>query len=72
MCLYGWEVGCIVPGIWSDLLMAVAIDLVTDGNATPSITRVPDDATADDRAQYMIWARQCSKVHSLFKRGLSR
>jgi len=51
--LYDWETGCIVPAILSDPLMAVAVDLVTDENAAPSITRVSDDATPDDRAQYM-------------------
>ncbi|KAI9866787.1 MAG: hypothetical protein M1813_000729 [Trichoglossum hirsutum] len=56
--LYDWETGCIVPAILSDPLVAVWVDLVTDKNATPSFIRVPDDATSDDRAQYMIWARQ--------------
>ena len=36
-------------------LMAVAVDLVTDENAAPSITRVPNDATPDGRAQYSTW-----------------
>jgi hypothetical protein len=60
--LYDWETGCIVPAILSDPLMAVAIDLVTDENAVPSITRVPDDASPDDHAQHMTWARQYFKV----------
>lgn len=49
--LYDWETGCIVPAILSDPLMAVAVDLVTDENATPSITRVPSDATPSNRVQ---------------------
>lgn len=56
--LFDWETGCIVPAILSDPLMAVWVDLVTDENATPSFTRVPDDATLDDRVQYMAWAKQ--------------
>ncbi|KDQ58297.1 hypothetical protein JAAARDRAFT_78600 [Jaapia argillacea MUCL 33604] len=60
--LYDWETGCIVPAILSDPLMAVAVDLATDENATPTITRVPDDAALDDRAQYMTWSREYFKV----------
>ena len=60
--LYDWETGCIVPAILSDPLMAVTVDLVTDEKAAPSITRVPDDATPSDHAQYMTWARQYFEV----------
>jgi hypothetical protein len=70
--LYDWETGCIVPAILSDPLMAVWVDLVTDENAAPSFIRVPDDATPDDRAQYMIWARQYIKVRPSFKHRLSQ
>jgi len=38
-----------MPAILSDPLMAVAVDLVTEENASPSITRVPSDATPSDR-----------------------
>ena len=60
--LYDWETGYIVPAILSDPEMAVIVDLTTDENAAPSITRVLDDATADDRVLYMTWARQYIKV----------
>jgi hypothetical protein len=60
--LYDWETGCIVQAILSDPLMTVAVDLVTDETAAPSITRVPDDATADGHVQYVTWARQYFKV----------
>jgi hypothetical protein len=70
--LYDWETGCIVPAILSDPLMAVTVDLVTDEIAAPSITRVPDDATPDGRAQYMTWARQYFKVRASFKDRLSQ
>jgi len=70
--LYDWEAECIVPALLSDPLMAVTVDLVTDGNAAPSITRVSDDATPSDHAQYMTWARQYFKVRSSFKRRLSQ
>ncbi|KAJ6779913.1 hypothetical protein PWT90_07828 [Aphanocladium album] len=49
--LYDWETGCIIPAILSDPLMAVFVDLVADGNAKPSITRVPSDASTCDVAE---------------------
>ena len=61
--LYDWETACIVPALLSDPLIAVAgVDLVMDDMATPSITRVAEDETPDNRAQYMTWARQYIKV----------
>jgi hypothetical protein len=60
--LYDWETGCIVPAILSDPLMTVTVDLVTDENAAPSITRVSDDATLNGRVEYMTWARQYFQV----------
>jgi hypothetical protein len=42
--------------------MAVTIDLVMDEDTGPSIVRVPDDATSDNRAEYMTWARKYFKV----------
>lgn len=65
--LYDWETACIVPSILSDPMMAVTVDLATDENATPSIIRVSDDATPDDRAHYTIWAQQYFKVRCLLK-----
>ncbi|KAF3310519.1 hypothetical protein TWF173_009406 [Orbilia oligospora] len=56
--VYDWETGCLVPAILSDPLMAVWVDLVTDENAAPSITRVSEDATLDDLEQYATWSRQ--------------
>jgi hypothetical protein len=61
-----------VQAILSDPLMAVAVDLVTDEHAAPSISRVSHDATPDESAQYMTWARQCLKVRRSFKHCLSR
>jgi hypothetical protein len=69
--LYDWETGYIVPAILSDPLVAVVIDLVTDKNAAPSITRVPQNATRDDRAEYMTWARQYFEVRFPLKHRLS-
>jgi len=60
--LYDWETGCIVPAILSDPSMAVTVDLVTNEKAVPSITRVSDDKTPDELAQYMSWATQYFKV----------
>lgn len=44
---------------------------VTDENAAPSFIRVPDDATPDDRLQYMTWARQYIMERPSFKNLLS-
>ena len=66
--LYDWETACIVPAILSDPLMAVAVDLVIDENGTPSINRVPDSATPNDRTQYMMWTRQYFQVRAEPKR----
>ena len=60
--LFDWETGCIVPAILSDPLMAVEVDLVTDENAAPSITRVSKDATQDERVNHMKWATQYINV----------
>lgn len=65
--LYDWETGCIVPALLSDPLMAVAVDLVIDEYAIPSITRVSDDATPDERSQYMKWARHYVEVRPSIK-----
>ncbi|KAI5862396.1 hypothetical protein GGS23DRAFT_98537 [Durotheca rogersii] len=60
--LYDWETGCIIPAILSDPEMAVRVDLVTDENGAPSITRVPKDATPELRDEYMVCASQYIKV----------
>jgi hypothetical protein len=62
--LYDWETGCIVPAILSDPSMAIVpVDLFTDENAAPSITRVPDDTTAEERKKYTAWATEYIKVN---------
>lgn len=62
--LYDWETGCIVPAILSDPSMAIVpVDLFTDENAAPSITRVPDDTTAEERKRYTAWATEYIKVN---------
>ena len=65
--LCDWETGCIAPAILSDLLMAVWVDLVTDENGAPSITRVPKEATPDEHTEYMTWTRQYFKVCASLK-----
>ena len=69
--LYDWETGCIAPAILSDPLMAVWVDLVTDENGAPSITRVPEKATPDDHTEYMTWTRQYFMVRPSLKDPLS-
>ena len=60
--LYDWETGCIIPAILSDPLMAVWVDLMTDEDAAPSITRVDAETTPDEHAEYMTWSSQYFKV----------
>ncbi|KAI1178649.1 3-hydroxybutyryl-CoA dehydratase [Nemania sp. FL0916] len=55
--LYDWETGCIVPAILSDPLMAVTVDLTTDENAAPAVTRLPRTVTADELEQVVAWPR---------------
>lgn len=56
--VFDWETACIVPALLSDPLMAVEVDLVADKDAAPSITRVSEDTTSEDREEYMNWATQ--------------
>ena len=70
--LFDWETGCITPAILSDPLMAVAVDLVADENAAHSITRLPDDVTPDNRAEYMTWAKHYFEVCPLLEDYSSR
>ncbi|TQS33396.1 hypothetical protein Golomagni_06261, partial [Golovinomyces magnicellulatus] len=56
--IYDLETACITPAILSDPLMAVIVDLVTDKNANPSITRVEDDETPTELEEYQTWAKQ--------------
>lgn len=61
--LYDWETGCFVPAILSDPLVAAGpVDLITDENAGPSVTRIPKDATLSDLETYAVWARHYIKV----------
>ncbi|TVY40114.1 hypothetical protein LSUB1_G003599 [Lachnellula subtilissima] len=60
--LFDWETACIVPAILSDPSMVVTVDLILDEESSPSITRVPEDATHEDLAEYMTWSRQYFKV----------
>ena len=60
--LYEWETGCIIPAILSDPEMALWVDLVTDENGAPSITRVPEDKPPAFSEEFMAYARQYVKV----------
>lgn len=63
---YGWETGCIAGYPFA----SVTVNLVMDENGTPEITRVPDQETPDERAEYMTWARQYFMVRPSFKHHL--
>lgn len=62
--LYDWETGCIVPAILSDPLMAVTVDLVTNEDALPALTRLPRIVTVEDMEQMAIWSRLYYEVRS--------
>lgn len=62
--LYDWETGCIVPAILSDPLMAVGVDLATDEDGLPALTRLPRIVTVDDMEQMATWSRQYHEVRS--------
>ena len=70
--LYDWETGCIVPGILSNPVMAVTVDLAANEKAAPSITRVSDDTTTDEITEYMAWATKYFEVRILFKPCLNK
>ncbi|KAG8411503.1 hypothetical protein J3458_015560 [Metarhizium acridum] len=55
--LYDWETACIWPAILSDPLVAAGpVDIITDGQGAPSITRLPEDATHTDLETNSSWA----------------
>lgn len=60
--VFDWETGSIWPAIFSDPLMAIYCDLVTDEDAQPAITRVDNDEAPAMRAQYTKWSRHYFKV----------
>ena len=69
--LYDWETGCIVPALLSDPLVAVSsVDLITDEEARPVLTGVPENATTADLAQYTVWAEQYIKFCPALPRRL--
>ncbi|KAK3360798.1 3-hydroxybutyryl-CoA dehydratase [Lasiosphaeria ovina] len=50
--LRDWETGCVVPALLSDPLMAVAVDLISDGDARP-VDRISDgDARPGTTTRY--------------------
>ncbi|KAG6899431.1 hypothetical protein C0993_010339 [Termitomyces sp. T159_Od127] len=61
-CLYDWETGRIVPAMLSDPAMDLTVTLVADENAAPSFMNFEDDASPEDRAEYMLWSEQYSKA----------
>ncbi|KAG5338672.1 hypothetical protein C0989_006677 [Termitomyces sp. Mn162] len=59
--LYDWEFGCVTPAILSDPTMDVYITLFADENAAPAIDRFEEDASPEDRADYITWSEQYFK-----------
>ncbi|KAK3175536.1 hypothetical protein K4F52_010181 [Lecanicillium sp. MT-2017a] len=59
--IYDWETGHITPAILSDPEMAVIVDLTTNADAKPMVTRVKADATTAERTTFASWATHYSK-----------
>ena len=61
--LYDWETSCIVPALLSDPLVAAGpVDLITDEDGGPCVTRLPEDPTPADYEIYASWARHYIEV----------
>ncbi|KAK1248583.1 hypothetical protein MKX08_006803 [Trichoderma sp. CBMAI-0020] len=60
--VYDWETGCIVPAILSDPMMAVTVDLTTDEEANPAVTRLWDIMTADELQKAATWSKLYSEA----------
>ena len=60
--LFDWETGQIVPAILSDPLMAVTVDLISDDDAAPSMTRLKGTETPEEIEKYMLWSKQYFEV----------
>lgn len=61
--LYDWETACIVPALLSDPLVAAGpVDLVTDEDGGPCVTRIPNNPTAIDLKRYAMWAHHYVEV----------
>ena len=59
--LFDWATGAIWPAILTDPEMAVLVDLKLDGNAKPSFSRTPGDATKQDLEDYQTWTEHYFK-----------
>ncbi|CAD6447780.1 9dad758c-46d2-4744-a013-f5a868cf44a7 [Sclerotinia trifoliorum] len=60
--LYDWETACIVPALLSDPLVAAGpVDLITDKNGGPSVTRIPKNSSLMDLEMYEMWAQHYIK-----------
>lgn len=64
--LYDWETACIVPAILSDPIMWLAVGLIPNTDGTPSITRMYDDSTPEDAAEYMTHSEYYLEVRISF------
>lgn len=61
--LYDWETACIVSAILSDPLVAAGpVDLITDEEGKPCVTRILKNSTSMDLETYAVWARHYIKV----------
>lgn len=65
--LYDWETACIVPAFLSDPLVAAGpVDLITNEDNRPSVTRLPENPTPIDFKTYLEWARHYIGVYILY------
>ncbi|MCJ1463902.1 hypothetical protein MMC07_002511 [Pseudocyphellaria aurata] len=60
--LYDWETACIVPALLFDVLVAVSpVDLTTDEEGGPCVTRLPENPTSIELETYATWAQHYIK-----------
>ncbi|UPL03666.1 hypothetical protein LCI18_014600 [Fusarium solani-melongenae] len=60
--LYDWETGCVWPAMLADPEMALTVDLIVDEDGKPTIKRVWEEATPDQRNEFMNHAKNYIKV----------
>ena len=62
--LFDWETGHIVPAILSDPQIATPVDFELDGDGCPVLSRLGDDYTAAEIAEYEGYAEHYFKVRA--------
>lgn len=64
--LFDWETACVWSALLSDPLVAISpVDLVVGEDGEPSVTRLPEKATAADLETYAGWAKHYVQVSTI-------